>query len=866
MENNHRFERKNRGNRMSELAKDEGKMVDDDKYGIFKEDSSDDDFNPDDVKNIANSSSAEENEEVEDEEGEGEEGEEGDSNEENESEEEEIKPKSPKKKKKKEEEILDIDQLDIDKIDMIEDLKDRGIDIDISDEEELEKRMREYNEESEKEEVEEKKEEKKTIEIVKKKRGRKSKKELEMMRKKRGRKKKIKEKDDNIFLSNQPQANIEVNNNKIIIENIENNIELEEEEKKEQNVESGKSSKIKKSKKDKINRDLGINTDQFLSNYNPNIISQDNFILTISKKCLTESIPEIQYSPSAPPANLDYIELNNYLETSSSPSKLRKKQKNKLLTKNDEKNTNTNSNYNNSGIIEINNNNIIINKKYKNKSNEINFNEELNTDPNINNNTNDIIGHKRTRYDNNLIDLFKKQKKEKPNKNVTIVGNRENPKYIYISKKILDENDEEKEIRKEEKKKKKKEKEKEEDKEKEKERINFDLEQELDAKNIIMKFKQQEKEKKQFGLQNKYISQEQRLLESIFTELTNKQSLKTMQKLEDLNKRENYLYTSKKTFKDYVKITNSERHILEDKDKNKTEKDNVNINNNISPNSINNNTNEIKNEEKKDLLNIENENKDNKEIKSKINSNIDDNKKERDMKKMMEEEYKEKEKKLNKVRVTFTNKEYFRIFNNFNKRPIKDKKEKICVITGKPAKYFDPLTKNYYSTVEAFKILRERYYQNEEDRLLFKIQTLSDLASQKKERLKKMIMAENEKPKEQIEYVLNNNETHKNNSIKIDSETMSIEENNENNSNKASRFFSGNSALMKMINKFGLLKNDGGNEDKKVISHRIYNRNRENCVDSGMLLEANKVKLIISKKIFKDKYSSKLPAPEMASE
>ena len=90
MENNHRFERKNRGNRMSELAKDEGKMVDDE---IFKEDSSDDDFNPDDVKNIVNSSSAEENEEVEDEEGEGEEGEEGDSNEENESEEEEIKPK-----------------------------------------------------------------------------------------------------------------------------------------------------------------------------------------------------------------------------------------------------------------------------------------------------------------------------------------------------------------------------------------------------------------------------------------------------------------------------------------------------------------------------------------------------------------------------------------------------------------------------------------------------------------------------------------------------------------------------------------------------------------------------------------------------
>ena len=199
-------------------------------------------------------------------------------------------------------------------------------------------------------------------------------------------------------------------------------------------------------------------------------------------------------------------------------------------------------------------------------------------------------------------------------------------------------------------------------------------------------------------------------------------------------------------------------------------------------------------------------------------------------------------------------------------RCIKDKKEKVCAITGKPAKYFDPLTKNYYSTVEAFKILRERYYQKEEDCLLFKIQTLSDLASQKKERLKKMIMTENDKPKEQVEYVFNNNEiTNKNNnSIKIDSETMSIEEGDEN--KVGNKFVSGNSALLKMINKFGLLKNDGGNEEKKVISHRIYNRNRENCVESGMLLEANKVKLIISKKIFKDKYSSKLPAPEMANE
>ena len=417
MENSHRFlpERKNRGNRMSELAKDEGKMLEDDKYGIFKEDSSDDDFNPDDVKNMVNSSSAEEIEEGEEEEDDEEGGEEEDSNEENidngESENLEIKSRSPKKKNKKEEEILDIDQLDIDKIDMIEDLKDRGIDI--SDEEELEKRMREYNEESEREDDDEveKKVETKAVEIVKKKRGRKSKKELEMMHKKRGRKKKVVEKDDNIFLSNQPQitqqSNIELNNNKIIIENTDNNLELEEEQ-KEPNIQSGKSSKIKKSKKDKINRDLGIDPDLYFSNiskmYNPNILYEDNSILTIKKNCLTESIPELQYSPSAPLANLDYIELNNYLDVPSSPNKLRKKYKKKL--NDEEKSTNSNNNYNNSGIIEINNNNIIINKKHKIKNNENISNEELNSNNNI-----DIIGHKRTRNDNNLIDLFKKQKK-----------------------------------------------------------------------------------------------------------------------------------------------------------------------------------------------------------------------------------------------------------------------------------------------------------------------------------------------------------------------------------------------------------------------------------------------------------------------
>ena len=898
MENTHRYlpERKNRGNRMSELAKDEGKMLEDDKYGIFKEDSSDDDFNPDDVKNVVYSSSAEEGEGDEEGEGEGEEYE--DSNDDiGENESENLKKQSPKKKNKNEEEILDIDQLDIDKIDMIEDLKERGIDI--SDEEELEKRMREYNEESEIEE------EPKVVKIPKK-RGRKSKKELEMMHKKRGRKKKVVEKDDNIFLSNQnkpevkEKAPVEINCNKIIIDNTDNDNENGIDNANDYNSELKDNDDTKnrhnrtpkkKSKKDKLKKSLDYSPSNFNHLFNPNIVVDDkNFTVIIKKKFLTEPL-----LLSNNPINLDCIELNSNFQASLSPYKNNiKKYKSKSLSVLEK------SKINNENIIEISNNNIIISKKIKYKNNDSSFADEVSSSNEYNNNK-DMVGHKRTRHENNLIDLFKKQKKEKPNKNVTVVGNRENPKYIYISKKIYTENDEERE-RKEEKKKKKKEKEKEkeEDKEKENERINFDLKQEIDTKNIIMKYKQQERDKKLFGIQDKVISQEQRLLESIFTELTNKQSLKTMQKLEDLNKRE-ILYTSKKAFKDYVKITNSERHIIEEKvneqkinNENKTN-ENINTNNisnNIATSAINNNDkkDEIKDNEKSIKNNDDNkDNKDNKEnkvneenkaieenkdiqkadeVKEKINDEIGDENKD-DNKKLIEE-YKEKEKKLNKVRVTFTNKDYFRnLFNNLNKKPIKDKKEKLCAITGKPAKYFDPLTKNYYSTIDAFKILRERYYQKEEDCLLFKIQTLSDLASQKKERLKKMIMSESDKPKEQVEYVFNNNGSNalpnkNNNSIKIHSETLSIEEGEENNS--GNKLMSSNSALLKMINKFGLLKNDGISEDKKVINHRIYNRNRENCVESGMLLEANKVKLIISKKIFKDKYSSKLPASEMGSE
>jgi hypothetical protein len=130
--------------------------------------------------------------------------------------------------------------------------------------------------------------------------------------------------------------------------------------------------------------------------------------------------------------------------------------------------------------------------------------------------------------------------------------------------------------------------------------------------------------------------------------------------------------------------------------------------------------------------------------------------------------------------VYFSNQDYFnRVFGNFNKKLEPKREQKVCAVTGKPAKYFDPLTKQYYSTIESFKMLREKYFQKEEDGLLFRIQTLSDFASQKKERLKKLLLS-----------VDNTNATKE---------------------------------MMNMVTKYGILKNEGIPDFDKRSSHRnIY--------------------------------------------
>ena len=110
--------RKNRGNRMAELEKNEEKMIKDEQLDIFKEESSDEDFNINDEKIPEDSSIV--------------------TSKENSSDYEEYeenktdfskKLKSKKNKQKNEEEIFDIENLDLDLIDKIEFAREDGIDV-----------------------------------------------------------------------------------------------------------------------------------------------------------------------------------------------------------------------------------------------------------------------------------------------------------------------------------------------------------------------------------------------------------------------------------------------------------------------------------------------------------------------------------------------------------------------------------------------------------------------------------------------------------------------------------------------------------------------------------------------------------------
>lgn len=62
--------------------------------------------------------------------------------------------------------------------------------------------------------------------------------------------------------------------------------------------------------------------------------------------------------------------------------------------------------------------------------------------------------------------------------------------------------------------------------------------------------------------------------------------------------------------------------------------------------------------------------------------------------------------------ITFSNVEDIPLILKLNNSNLPVKKVKICAVTGFTAKYFDPLTKQPYANIEAFKELRRKYDNN----------------------------------------------------------------------------------------------------------------------------------------------------------
>jgi hypothetical protein len=143
--------------------------------------------------------------------------------------------------------------------------------------------------------------------------------------------------------------------------------------------------------------------------------------------------------------------------------------------------------------------------------------------------------------------VYLRVKRDKNNKNVYVVVSKQNQRSIIISKKIYDPNDEYQE-RKNEK-----------EVEKNSNAISCNLELEIDIKNIIQKFKQQEREKNNLIFKKKLF-------------LKNKDCLNLFL----LNGIKNII---KRSLTDFVKIINSENHSVEKKIKEKKNNNKENLNN-----------------------------------------------------------------------------------------------------------------------------------------------------------------------------------------------------------------------------------------------------------------------------------------------
>lgn len=73
--------------------------------------------------------------------------------------------------------------------------------------------------------------------------------------------------------------------------------------------------------------------------------------------------------------------------------------------------------------------------------------------------------------------------------------------------------------------------------------------------------------------------------------------------------------------------------------------------------------------------------------------------------------------KCERTFITFENDIDDALFNSyFPKMQKRERRSQVCAITRLPARYFDPITQLPYRNLQAFKILREAYYQQLEDR------------------------------------------------------------------------------------------------------------------------------------------------------
>lgn len=184
------------------------------------------------------------------------------------------------------------------------------------------------------------------------------------------------------------------------------------------------------------------------------------------------------------------------------------------------------------------------------------------------------------------------------------------------------------------------------------------------------------------------LTQEEKLEEAKLTEKINIESLKKYEQMELENKRKAMRFTKRTVRGSFIRYRSVAMPVLNQN----------NHQNNLPQNSSHNessdkiNVEEIENEDEEDV----NENSDET---VKLTGNANDT----DSNECQERTF-----------LTFSDHDTFRQTFPTSKRRLTQ--QKICPITRLPAKYFDPVTQHPYANLQAFRILRETYYNQLEQK------------------------------------------------------------------------------------------------------------------------------------------------------